>query len=284
MCNESVKAIAKPIVEYGIKNVYFIELPFSKSFNFCIFASDILGMNLTIDIGNTTAKIVVFQDGEPLYELVTSNETLEELPDFVRTYPCRRGIVSSVIVLSDRAQAVLSALPVSLLTVDAHTLLPVRNLYRTPHTLGTDRLAAVVGAVSLCPDRNLLVIDAGTCITYEFVDASGGYHGGNISPGIWMRLRALYAQTSKLPLVEVTGPCPFVGYNTETAIRSGVLHGVYHEMEGYIRAFRIKYPDLLVFLTGGDNFDFDESIKSIIFADKYLVPRGLNCILDYNDK
>lgn len=241
-------------------------------------------MNLIIDIGNTAAKIVAFQEEEPKYEMVTSNETLEGLADFLQQHPCEKGIVSSVIQLSEVVEQVLCALSIPLLRLNYTTPLPIQNQYRTPQTLGSDRLAAVVGAVNRCPGRELLIIDAGTCITYEFVDATGCYQGGNIAPGVWMRLHVLHDRTSKLPLISPEGDCPCMGYDTESAIRSGVMRGIRFEIEGYIRQFREKYPRLLVFLTGGDGFDFDSRIKSIIFADKYLVPRGLNCILEYNDK
>ncbi|MDR2860026.1 MAG: type III pantothenate kinase, partial [Mediterranea sp.] len=126
------------------------------------------------------------------------------------------------------------------------------------------------------------VIDAGTAITYEFIDAKGQYHGGNISPGMQMRFKALHHYTERLPLIQSDGDAPPVGVSTETAIRSGVLKGIEYEMMGYITKFRDKYPDLLVFLTGGDAFSFDTRVKSIIFADKFLVLKGLNRILNYN--
>ena len=128
----------------------------------------------------------------------------------------------------------------------------------------------------------MLIIDAGTCITYEVIDAQGNYWGGNIAPGMQMRLHALHEHTARLPLVSAEGPVPGMGYDTETAIRSGVLRGMKYEIEGYIKSMRAKYPKLLVFLTGGDKINFDSKIKNIIFADKYIVPRGLNKILDYN--
>ncbi|MBQ5722460.1 MAG: type III pantothenate kinase, partial [Bacteroidaceae bacterium] len=162
------------------------------------------------------------------------------------------------------------------------TPVPITNRYRSPKTLGADRLAAAVGARSLKPGKDLLIIDAGTCITYEVIDAKGNYWGGNIAPGMQMRLRALNEFTAKLPLVSAEGNVPGMGYDTETAIRSGVLRGMKYEIEGYIRSMRSKYPKLLVFLTGGDKINFDATIKSIIFADKFIVPRGLNKILDYN--
>jgi type III pantothenate kinase len=163
------------------------------------------------------------------------------------------------------------------------TPIPIRNLYRTPQTLGVDRLAAVIAAYTTKPHHPALVIDAGTCITYDFIDEHGQYQGGNISPGMEMRLKALHEFTSKLPKIEVSGETPDYGYSTETAIRSGVIRGIEHEISGYIQHLKKNYPSLLVFLTGGNEFSFDTNLKSGIFADGFLVLKGLNRILDYND-
>ncbi len=240
-------------------------------------------MNLVIDIGNTVAKLVAFDGETPVEEVTTSNKTLDALPAFVARFAFRRGIVSTVIDLEERAEMRLKALPFRLLRLSGDTPTPLQNLYRTPQTLGTDRLAAAVGAMTLKPGCDLLVIDAGTCLTYEFVDAAGRYHGGNISPGLNMRLQALHDYTGRLPRIDAAGDVPFMGVDTETAVRAGVIRGMQLEIEGYIRHFRQNHSSLFAFLTGGDSFDFDSRIKNIIFADRYLVPRGLNRILAYNE-
>lgn len=240
-------------------------------------------MNLIIDIGNTVAKIAVF-DGSAIVEVMyDSNLTLEQLPDIYSKYPYEKAIIATVIDLSEQVKAQLALLPIPVLWLDEKTPLPVENLYETPQTLGYDRMAAVVGANEQFPDKNILVIDAGTCITYEFIDAAGRYHGGNISPGMQMRFKALHQFTGRLPLVASEGRCPEMGKDTETAIRAGVLKGMEYEISGYITAMKYKYSQLLVFLTGGDDFSFDTNLKSIIFADKFLVLKGLNRILNYNN-
>ncbi len=197
-------------------------------------------LNLIIDIGNTKAKIAFFDGGEIVDVVAESNQSLGCLKAFCSQYPVEQGIVATVIDLSEKVLADLAALPFPLLWLNHQTPLPVVNLYETPETLGYDRMAAVVGANEQFPHRDILVIDAGTCITYEFIDSKGQYHGGNISPGMQMRFKA--------------------------------LHPMKH-----------KYPELLVFLTGGDEFSFDSSVKSIIFADRFLVLKGLNRILNYNN-
>lgn len=240
-------------------------------------------LNLIIDIGNTAAKVALFDGGEMVEVLTESNQSLDCLEALCAKYPVEQGIVATVIDLSERVLAALVALPFPLLWLDSKTPLPVTNLYETPETLGYDRMAAVVGANEQYPRRDILVIDAGTCITYEFIDSKGQYHGGNISPGMQMRFKALNQFTGRLPLIDSNGRKLPMGRDTETAIRAGVLKGMEYEISGYIESMKHKYPELLVFLTGGDDFSFDTNLKSIIFADRFLVLKGLNRILNYNN-
>ncbi len=245
---------------------------------YCTFAA----VKLVIDIGNSVAKLVAFRGDEPLEEMRTSNETLAALPAFAAKYDFTCGILGTVIDITEEVDKMLKKLPFPILRFTHDTPVPVSNRYRTPHTLGADRIAAAIGASSLKPNKDLLIIDAGTCITYEVIDANGNYWGGNIAPGMQMRLHALHEHTAKLPLVSAEGDVPGIGYDTETAIRSGVLRGMKYEIEGYIKSMKAKYPHLVVFLTGGDKINFDNNIKNLIYADKLIVPRGLNKILDYN--
>ena len=242
-----------------------------------------LSLNLIIDIGNTTAKIALFEKDNMVEVFYTSNQSLDCLNKICLDKSIERGILATVINCNAVVSEQLSKLTIPLLKLDHRTALPIINLYETPETLGYDRIAAVIGAQSLFPDKNLLVVDAGTCITYEFVDAGGRYHGGNISPGLQMRFQALHQFTGRLPLIKSEGRMCLMGKNTETAIRSGVLKGLEYEILGYIKAMQEKYPDLLVFLTGGDEFSFDTNVKNIIFADRFLVLKGLNRILNYNN-
>ena len=240
-------------------------------------------MNLIIDIGNTSAKLSVFSEGEMVETIRCSNRTLDGLPILCDKYPIRKGIVSSVVTLNSQIRQALDKLPFPVMEFTHHTPVPVKNLYKTPETLGMDRLAAAIAAQAQSSGQPILVIDAGTCITYDFVDECGQYQGGNISPGMEMRFKALHTFTDKLPLVEAEGELPRYGQTTETAIRSGVIRGIEHEIKGYIEQLREKYPSLLVFLTGGNDFSFEENVKSGIFADGFLVLKGLNRILEYNE-
>ena len=240
-------------------------------------------MNLIIDIGNTVAKVAVFKNKDIVEVFYDSNQTLDSLPGICAEYALEHAIVATVIDLNERVSARLEQLSVPLLRLNEKTPLPVDNLYETPETLGYDRMAAVVGAYEQFPGKDILVIDAGTCITYEFIDAAGRYHGGNISPGVQMRFKALHEFTGRLPLVCREGRRLSLGKDTDTAMREGVLKGMEYEISGYIMAMKHKYPELLVFLTGGDDFSFDTNLKSIIFADRFLVLKGLNRILNYNN-
>lgn len=201
---------------------------------------------------------------------------------FFEEYDLRQGIMSTVIEPDDALLSYLNNTLPYFIFLDEKTLLPVNIQYQTPQTLGKDRLAAVVGANYLQPGKNILIIDAGTAITYEFIEASGTYLGGNISPGMTTRFKALNHFTGKLPFVQEDEKIPFIGYSTQTAIQAGVVNGITYEMDGYIDDLRQKHPDLLVFLTGGHSFYFERRLKNTIFANINLVLTGLNRILEYN--
>lgn len=241
-------------------------------------------VNLIIDIGNTVAKIAVFDADNMMEVFYDSNQSLDSLFEISQKYPLDEGILSSVVDLGETIMSQLAKLKFKIISLDSKTPVPIKNLYETPETLGNDRLAAVVGANFEFPDKDILVIDAGTAITYDFIDSQGRYHGGNIAPGMQMRFKALNKFTDRLPLINERGDLPFMGKNTETAIRGGVIKGIEFEIKGYIGSLKNNYPGLLVFLTGGDEFSFDTKLKSIIFADRFLVLKGLNRILNYNDK
>lgn len=242
-------------------------------------------MNLTIDIGNTCTKLVAFDGLTPVRELRMDDGEWFKLADFCNEYHFTRGIYSTVIRLSGEFEERIKELPFPMMQlVSGVTPIPIRNKYSTPYTLGTDRLAAAVGAYCKNKGHDVLIIDVGTCITYDFVASSGEYIGGNISPGPTVRLKALNMYTDSLPLVDRKGDTPLLGYSTETAIRSGVMYGVEREIEGYISDFLLKYPGLFVYLTGGVPLNLHISEKKCIFANKFIVPEGLNRILLYNEE
>ena len=239
-------------------------------------------MNLCIDQGNSSTKIAVFDGNDIVYTTHCSKSGLDEIQTIFQHYKITCVILSSVRKEDQDLHHFLNDQRVRYIVLTHETPLPIVNLYKTPETLGKDRLAAVVGAAGLKPDTDLLVIDAGTAITYDFIDASGVYHGGNIAPGLELRLKSLHENTQKLPWVDIQGEIDFLGNDTPSAMQSGALYGVVFEIDGYIERLMLKYPKLSVFLTGGSSNYFENKLKYRIFANKNLVFIGLNRIIQYN--
>ena len=242
-------------------------------------------MNLCIDIGNSLIKIAVFSGPLIVYRNQYPSFEPEETETLKSTFPeIENVILCSVRQNNDELISVLENKFPVVVVFDESTAIPLENLYRTGHTLGKDRLAAVTGANNNYPGRNVLVVDAGTAITYDLVDEFNRYLGGNISPGLSLRFRALHQFTGKLPLVSPKDELRLVSDNTEDAISSGVLQGMVFEIDSYVESLRSRFSDLMVILTGGDIKYFDKKLKSTIFVDPDLVFTGLNRILTHNVK
>jgi len=236
-------------------------------------------MNVVIDYGNTTAKVGIFNKHELVEEKLLLNE--EEVFAFLLSIYASAILISSV---SKKENVLLQhALHIPKKFVLTHTLpLPITNKYGTPKTLGADRLAGVCGAKQLFPYDACLVIDSGTCITYDIIDAAGNYLGGLIAPGLNMRLKAMHEFTSRLPLAEVKQQIPLTGTTTLECLQSGALNGIQAEIEGIISRYQNQYPELRVILCGGDTHFFENNLKGAIFAVRNLVLSGLNSILLHN--
>ena len=231
---------------------------------------------LTIDQGNTLIKVAVFEDKNLVKKAVLFD--ISSLLDFFK------GIdVVIYATVNDRQSLIPYFKNIPFVVLDHTTPLPISNLYHTPETLGVDRIAAVVAAEFLYPRHNNLVIDAGTCITYDFVDAKSNYQGGSISPGLKMRFQALHNQTSNLPLIECIDYTNLIGTDTFSSISSGVINGVISEIDGIILRYKETNPDVNILITGGDSVFFEKALKNSIFAHPDLVFIGLNEILDYNE-
>ncbi|AUC16059.1 pantothenate kinase [Tenacibaculum sp. SZ-18] len=238
-------------------------------------------MNLIIDVGNTRVKAALYEK-DSLKELVVfqKNEIVSELKKILKKSKISSSIVSSVATLSDENLKELHKF-LNLMELNYETKVPFINRYKSPTTLGVDRIALAAYAALQYPKRNVLVIDAGTCITFDFIN-KGIYVGGAISPGLKMRYRSLNNYTSKLPLLETKEPDDFVGDNTNNCIHSGVVNGVVNEIDGVINQYKTKYQDLTVVLTGGDTNFLAKQLKNHIFANPNLVLEGLHKILIYN--
>ena len=244
--------------------------------------------NLVIDIGNTLIKIAVFTQDELLYTTSYSSLDAEAILNITDQYQVNKAIISSVRKEPESWHAALEN-RVSVQYFNVGMTAGIRNQYKTPHTLGPDRLAAVIGAKKLYPGKGSLVIDAGTTITYDWVDADGNYFGGSISPGLNMRYKALNYYTGKLPLIEADTEFEnYYGDDTMSAIKSGVQNGLKYELSGFIESYRKTEPELNVILTGGDSYFFDTLLKNSIFApyiknEPYLVLEGLNAAIQNNN-
>lgn len=239
-------------------------------------------VNLIIEQGNTSTKVAIYAEGNLKASFVYKTFDKSKLKPLFDVYSLDKGIYSTVADVDEDLIAYLKECLSCFIYFDNDVRLPITIKYKTPHTLGKDRIAAVVGAYYLQPNRNILIIDAGTCITYELLEASGSYLGGNISLGMTTRFKALNDYTKKLPLVNEREEVPCWGTCTEDAIRAGVVNGIVFEMDGYIDQAKELYSDVLVFLTGGHSFYFESRLKNSIFVDINLVLTGLNRILEYN--
>ncbi|MDO1501536.1 type III pantothenate kinase [Winogradskyella maritima] len=242
-------------------------------------------MKLIIDVGNTLVKCAVFQDSEIVEHVSFKlSRFVSELKSLRKAFPAiEKAIISSVGRLNERQLHVLRQ-HFKLLQLNSDTKLPFKNLYATPKTLGVDRLALVSASVKFYPDKNVLIIDAGTCVTYDFITSENHYLGGAISPGLRLRYKVLNNLTANLPLLDTKAPEHFIGNSTNEAIHSGVVNGLSREIDGVINDYGAKYPDLTVILTGGDAKLLSNQLKNSIFAVSNFLLEGLNFILDYNSK
>lgn len=237
--------------------------------------------NLVIDYGNTLVKAALFISNDPIEIIAKPHLELTDLKGWREKYIVQDVILSAVRDIPEAIRNYLEA-EYQFLELTHQTAVPVKNLYKTPETLGRDRLAAVVGAHDLMESDDVLVIDAGTSITFDFVDSQGVYHGGGITPGIQMRFKALHTFTARLPLLNSRKIDVLSGTSTEESILSGVLNGVAAEIDGIINRYVEQYPELQIIVTGGDVDFFAEKLKSNIFATPNLVLKGLNKILQFN--
>ncbi len=240
-------------------------------------------MNLVIDIGNSSAKLAIFDSGKIVWQQKTeqlSGALITQLK--ARFEPVGKAIISSVAGIAEDVMQTLSAQIPFFVQLDHTTPLPVENGYGTPETLGLDRLAAAAGASFLYPCQDILVIDTGTAITLDIIDAKGRFLGGNISPGIRTRFRALNHFTRNLPLCDKTDQWPLIGQTTTEAIQSGVLNGVIFELDGMIDAVKKDFPKIITVIKREDSNFFDRKLKNAIFAQFEVTLIGLNYILEYN--
>jgi len=241
-------------------------------------------MKLVVDIGNTLIKSAIF-DGSKIIKLDFFKEfSSDYFENMFSNYSIGSGILASVRKDNSEIENILSE-KTKLLILDYKTSLPFINKYSTPKTLGQDRIAVMAAASLMFKKENVLVIDAGTSITYDFINDKNEYLGGGISPGLNMRFKSLNTFTDKLSLIYFNGETPIdlIGNGTENSILSGVVIGFYKEIEGVINEYELRFNGVKTIVTGGDYKYFDKLLKNKTFAAPNLVMEGLKGILDFNE-
>ena len=241
-----------------------------------------MSITLCFDFGNTRKKAAVFHEAELKEVIALSDDAVETIQSLIRRLQPKKSILSSVI---DHNPAIEELLAVN---TKFHKLSHLTKVSFTtpvgkPESIGADRLALSAAAVHYYPDKNNLVIGLGTCVTYNFINKYHEFVGGAISPGLEMRLKALNYYTAKLPLVKADSNIPLIGYDTSSNILTGVVMGMAKEIDGFIEAYREKYRNFNVLLTGGDIVYLASHLKNKIFADPDLIFKGLYAISEVNN-
>jgi type III pantothenate kinase len=240
-----------------------------------------MSTTLCFDFGNTRKKYAVISDGVLLTEQVLEDDGEGTIGALLERYRPERSILSSVILHNPGVETLLQG-ATQFHKLDHHSNVPITTPVGKPDTIGADRLALVVAAVTLFPGKNNLVIGLGSAVTYNYVNKYREFIGGGISPGMEMRFKSLQAFTAKLPLVKADWNFPLAGYDTRTNILSGVILGMAKEIDGIIGAYAEKYDNFNVLLSGGDSAYFTRHLKKEIFADPHLIYKGLYAISEYN--
>jgi type III pantothenate kinase len=240
-----------------------------------------MSVTLCFDFGNTRLKCAVFSDGKFSEEILLDNDNEETIQSIIQKYKPEKSILSSVIDHNPTIENLLQN-ATHYHKLNHHSKIPVTTPVGKPDTIGADRLALVVAAVNIFPEKNNLVIGLGSAVTYNFINKKHEFLGGGISPGMEMRFKALHTFTAKLPLVKPEWNFPLVGYDTKTNILSGVIIGMAKEIDGTIDAYAEKYNNFNVLLSGGDIHYFADRLKNKIFADPYLIYKGLYAISEFN--
>ncbi len=251
-------------------------------------------MLLAIDVGNTRIKAAVFEEDKLIEVLIfAKNELQNNIESILNQHSKITDLVVASVGNIDEKEFLKYEYRTKVHFVTHNTPLPFQNLYATPKTLGIDRMVLAAGAVLQFPNKNRLVIDAGTCVTYDFIDDEKNYLGGAISPGIRLRYEALHQYTAKLPLLTIdsleietnsTLQPELIGNSTQQSIHSGVINGLVNEINGFISEYEIQYSNFIIILTGGDAEFLAKRLKNTIFANRNFLLESLNKIYLYNIK
>ncbi len=240
-----------------------------------------MSTTLCLDLGNTRLKWAVFSDGEIRHSGILEGDGVEDLKACIETYRPDKSILSSVVNHPPAMEELLNN-HTRYHKLDHHSRVPITTPVGKPETIGADRLALAVAAVHYFPETNILVIGLGSAVTYNYINRFHQFIGGSISPGMEMRFKSLELFTAKLPLVKPHWNFPLVGYDTKTNIQSGVMFGLAKEMDGVVDAYKERYANLQVLMTGGDAHYFMPFLKNRISLDPDLIFKGLYVISEYN--
>ena len=239
-------------------------------------------MILTIDVGNTRIKGAVFEGSMLMETFVFEKSTLEKsIKNIVIKYKKVAHLVVSSVSDVEKESILGLNETINIHFVSHKDPFPFENQYQTPTTLGIDRMVLASGATLQYPSQNRLVIDAGTCVTYDFIDADNKYLGGAIAPGLRLRYESLHNFTAKLPLLTLENPENFIGSSTSESIHSGVVNGLIYEIDGFINQYKEKYSNFIIILTGGDTEFLAKRLKNTIFANSNFLLESLNQTFQY---
>jgi type III pantothenate kinase len=240
-------------------------------------------MNLVIDVGNSRIKCALFEVNSRLDTFVFLKKELQKsILEILEKYNKISNIIVSSVGKLEKKD--FNFIEKDIFFITNEIQFPFKNLYKTPKTLGIDRMVLATGAVLQFPNQNRLVIDAGTCVTYDFINIENQYLGGAISPGIRLRYESLHNYTAKLPLLTIENPEKLIGNSTLTSIHSGVINGLTNEIDGFIDQYKEQYSNFIIILTGGDAEFLAKRLKNIIFANSNFLLESLNQTYQYNFK
>lgn len=240
-------------------------------------------MLLVIDVGNTQLKLAVFEQNTLLQkEIATYNEWKKTIEILLNTFEKIQNIVVASVGKLEKQDFLSINTNLNVYFISRESRFPFKNLYATPKTLGIDRMVLASGAVLQFPNKKRLIIDVGTCITYDFIDENNNYLGGAISPGIRLRYESLHNYTAKLPLLTKERPTEIIGNSTSQSIHSGIINGISMEIDGFINAKFNKNDNFIIILTGGDSDFLADRLKNTIFANPNFLLESLNQTFQYN--
>ena len=242
-------------------------------------------MILTIDIGNTKVKYAVFETNTIIETSAFQYIDLQiSIQNILKKHKEISVIVCSSVGNTENETSNFTGISIPIYYIIREKVFPFQNNYASPNTLGIDRMVLAAGATILYPKVNKLVIDAGTCITYDFIDENNIYHGGAISPGMRLRYESMHNFTANLPLLTLEEPEKIIGNTTNQSLHSGVVNGVRFEIEGYIKELKTKNKKFIIILTGGDAIFLAKPFKNTIFANSNFLLESLNLIYQYSNQ